>query len=198
MFGMLVNLHMVSIFGLVHSLLTTCTGTTRSSVLLCCAMPYLLHVVLQEVQRRKAAQQESERLKAELQKLRPQLTASDTKVSELQSANAELRVALNELKQQLQAGTAPSAADSAVAVAQLQQQLAAKDAEVAGLRRVLGGLEQQLAAATAAGGISADSAQAVCWLLGGAVQGKDGMPHASHARACYPNAIVKQHGCKNM
>jgi centrosomal protein CEP290 len=109
---------------------------------------------LQEVQRRKAAQAESDRLKAELEKLRPQLAASAGKVAELQAANAELRVTLGELRQQLQdeaAGVVPpggsSSSSNAVLVGQLQQQLAQREGEVAGLRQALHDAERRLAAA---------------------------------------------------
>lgn len=95
----------------------------------------------QEVQQRKAAKKESARQQAELEKLKPQLAASDTKLVELQAANAELRVTVAELKQQLDPST------GAAAVGQLQQQLAQRSAEVAGLKRMLEDLQQQLAAA---------------------------------------------------
>jgi chromosome segregation ATPase len=112
---------------------------------------------VQEVQRRKAAQAESDRLKAELEKLRPQLSASAGKVAELQAANAELRVTLGELRQQLQdeaAGVvrpAGSSSASSAAIAQLQQQLTQRDADIAGLRQALGDADRRLAAAAAAG-----------------------------------------------
>jgi predicted RNase H-like nuclease (RuvC/YqgF family) len=108
---------------------------------------------LQEVQRRKAAQAESDRLEAELKKLRPQLTASAGKVAELQAANAELRITLNELRQQLQDEAAgmvrpaggSSAAAANAAIGQLQQQLAQREADVAGLRQALNEAERRLA-----------------------------------------------------
>jgi chromosome segregation ATPase len=119
---------------------------------------------LQEVQRRKAAQAESDRLKAELDKLRPQLSATAGKVAELQAANAELRVTFGELRQQLQDEAAgvvrpPGSSSNAnsAAVAQLQQQLAQRDAEVAGLQQALGDAERRLATAAASAGAQGSS-----------------------------------------
>lgn len=111
---------------------------------------------LQEVQRRKAAQAEADRVKAELDKLRPQLAASAGKISELQAANAELRVTLGELRLQLQdeaagvvrpanSSSSSSSAAGNAAIGQLQQQLAQRDAEVAGLQQALGNAERRLA-----------------------------------------------------
>jgi predicted RNase H-like nuclease (RuvC/YqgF family) len=118
---------------------------------------------LQEVQRRKAAQAESDRLKAEVDKLRPQLTATAGKVAELQAANAELRVTLGELRQQLQdeaAGVVRPAGSSnanSATIAQLQQQLTQRDAAVAGLRQALGDAEQRVATAAASAGVPGNS-----------------------------------------
>lgn len=96
---------------------------------------------MQEVQQRKAAHKESSQLRAELDRLRPHLAASSTQVAELQAANAELRVAVTELKHRGEQST------SAAAVGQLQQQLAQKSAEVAGLRQALEVMQQRLIAA---------------------------------------------------
>eukprot|EP00878_Enallax_costatus_P003415 GHUV01003625.1.p1 GENE.GHUV01003625.1~~GHUV01003625.1.p1 ORF type:complete len:1706 (+),score=714.87 GHUV01003625.1:54-5120(+) len=96
---------------------------------------------MQEVQQRKATQKEATRWQAELEKLKPQLTAANSKVAELQAANAELRVQLADCKQQL----LPS--ESAAAAGQLQQMLSQKNAEVAGLKRALQDRQQRSAVA---------------------------------------------------
>lgn len=102
--------------------------------------------LLQEVQQRKTAQKESARWQSELEKVEPQLTAANTTIAELQAANADMRVQLAACKQQM----TPS--ESAAVVGQLQQLLAQKNAEVAGLKRALQDMQQRLAVAGEAGG----------------------------------------------
>lgn len=122
--------------------------------MLCCLL------CLQEVQQRKAAQKEADKLRSELDLLKPQLSTATSKVAELQAANAALRVSVSELKQRLllaadstpvERGPATGRQGAAAAggetqqVALLQQQLAHSEAEAAKLRQQLAGMEQQLA-----------------------------------------------------
>jgi chromosome segregation ATPase len=114
------------------------------------------------VQQRKAAQHEASRLRAELDKLQPQLAASSGRVSELQAANASLRVAVNELKQRLllaapadpvegrtaasgvlvhSSGSARAAGELEVAELQLQRSQRASEASM--LRAELATLQQE-------------------------------------------------------
>jgi chromosome segregation ATPase len=119
----------------------------------------------QEVQQRKAAQKEADKLRTELDRLKPQLSAANSKVAELQAANAALRVSVGELKQRLllaadgvpaepistgrqvsgvgrQQERGPSQDNE---VAALQQQLSQSEAEATKLRQQLSVMERQLA-----------------------------------------------------
>jgi regulator of replication initiation timing len=114
----------------------------------------------QEVQQRKAAQKEADKLRTEVDRLKPQLRAANSKVAELQAANAALRVSVSELKQRLLlaadgipveplstgrqasgAGRGPGQDE----VAALQQHLSQSEAEATQLRQQLSVMERQLA-----------------------------------------------------
>ncbi|GIL43063.1 hypothetical protein Vafri_829 [Volvox africanus] len=105
---------------------------------------------MQEVNRRKDAARDAEAARAELERLKQQLTASSRMVAELQSANAELR-------RQLRASPGPAAAAAAgahgVGVAELGLQLSnlemllgQRDEEVAALRGALAQRDAELEA----------------------------------------------------
>jgi chromosome segregation ATPase len=105
------------------------------SVLLC----------VQEVQQRKAAQKEADKLRLELGTLKPQLSAASSRVAELQAANAALRVSVNDLKQRLllAADGVQQQDGEALAAAALRQQLERSEAEAAGLKQQVTALQQQ-------------------------------------------------------
>ncbi|GLI68958.1 hypothetical protein VaNZ11_013486 [Volvox africanus] len=102
---------------------------------------------MQEVNRRKDAARDAEAARAELERLKQQLTASSRMVAELQSANAELR-------RQLRASPGLAAAAAAgVGVAELGLQLSnlemllgQRDEEVAALRGALAQRDAELEA----------------------------------------------------
>lgn len=114
---------------------------------------------LQEVQQRKAAQKEADKLRLELSTFKPQLSAANSKVAELQAANAALRVSVNDLKQRLllaadgvpvpmTAGQTASQQQQhggdADAVTTLQQQLARSEADAAQLKQQVVAMERQV------------------------------------------------------
>jgi centrosomal protein CEP290 len=118
------------------------------------AVAVLLHT--QEVQLRKLAQKEADKLRGDLDKLKPQLSAANSRAAELQAANAALKVSVHDLKQRLmlagdaeapaavqrQGSRGPSGAGAAD-VAALQQQLAQSEAAVLQLRQQLDAAQRQ-------------------------------------------------------
>jgi centrosomal protein CEP290 len=121
----------------------------------------------QEVQLRKSAQKEAEKLRGDLDKLKPQLAAANSRVAELQAANAALKVSVHDLKQRLmlagdaegptalqqrQGSRGPSgtgAGQEGADVAALQQQLAQSEAAVQQLRQQLDAAQRQQQGAAA-------------------------------------------------
>lgn len=131
-------------------------------------------VTLQEVQQRKAAQKEADKLRVELGTLKPQLSAAGSRVAELQAANAALRVSVNNLKQRLllaaddmpvgasQGCTQQQQEGEGLGVAALQQQLVRSEAEAASLKQQVAALQQQEAGLDAgAAGEASQQAQAL-------------------------------------
>lgn len=131
-------------------------------------------VLLQEVQQRKAAQKEADKLRVELGTLKPQLSAASSRVAELQAANAALRVSVNDLKQWLllvadgvpvgasQGPTQQQQEGEGLGAAALQQQLARSEAEAASLKQQVAALQQQEAGRIAgAAGEASQQAQAL-------------------------------------
>jgi len=128
--------------------------------------------VSQEVQHRKAAQKEADKLRAEVEGLKPQLTAASTKVAELQAANASLRVSVNDLKQRLllAADEATSLHASSMHAGQqlqdsgspdatgVQQQLAHSQAEAERLKQQLESMQRHMDAAASVASGPADPA----------------------------------------
>lgn len=106
--------------------------------------------ICQEVQRRKDAQKDAEKLRSEVARLKQQLSASDATSSELQAANADLRRQLKALQESAAASDGrPGGAAShnqQQQQQQLQQQLIQRDAEVRALRQHVVEIETQLQA----------------------------------------------------
>jgi predicted nucleic acid-binding Zn-ribbon protein len=114
------------------------------------------------------AQKEADKLRLELSTLKPQLTAANSKVAELQAANAALRVSVNDLKQRLllaadgvpvgmpagQTASQQQQAGGVDAVTKLQQQLARSEAEAAQLKQQLAAMERQVVHSARGGGDS--------------------------------------------
>lgn len=102
---------------------------------------------VQEVQQRKSAQKQIDRLRAELDQLKPQLTAANEKVAELQATNAALRVSVNDLKQRLLLATdnAPTLAAAGSEQQQQQQQQIQQQQDDSSSQHELGRMKQVLA-----------------------------------------------------